>query len=105
MPPMPPMPPMKPIVLFLILLAAVKLAHQEYLFRSATTDAILGAYRAHATEACQREARREAPGLSQRVWASPAGIELLIGKTGIDVNLWQVDNALWNARYATPIWS
>jgi hypothetical protein len=96
------LPPMKSVVLLLTLLAAVKLAHQEYLFRSATREAILGAYRRHATEACEGEARRQAPGLSAQAWASPAGIELLIGKTGLDVNLWQVDNALWNARYRNP---
>jgi hypothetical protein len=93
---------MKAVVFLLTLLAAVKLAHQEYLFRSATREAILGAYRAHAAEACQREARSQAPGLTAQAWASPAAIELLIGKAGVDVNLWQVDNALWNARYRNP---
>jgi hypothetical protein len=93
---------MKSIVLLLSLLAAVKLAHQEYLFRSATREAILGAYRGHAAEACQREARTQAPGLAAQAWASPAAVELLIGKAGLDVNLWQVDNALWNARYRNP---
>src|SRR6185312_9289844 len=76
--------PMKSIVLLLSLLAAVKLAHQEYLFRSATREAILGAYRGHAAEACQREARTQAPGLSAQAWASPAAVELLIGKPGLD---------------------
>lgn len=27
---------------------------------------------------------------------------LVIGKSGLDVNLWQVDNALWRARYRNP---
>ena len=93
---------MKAVVFLLTLLAAVKLAHQEYLFRSATREAILGAYRGHAAEACQREARSQAPGLTAQAWASPAAIELLIGKAGVDVNLWQVDNALWNVRYRNP---
>ena len=60
------------------------------------------AYRGHAAEACQREARSQAPGLTAQAWASPAAIELLIGKAGVDVNLWQVDNALWNVRYRNP---
>ena len=93
---------MKAVVFLLTLLAAVKLAHQEYLFRSATREAILGAYRGHAAEACQREARSQAPGLTAQAWASPGAIELLIGKAGVDVNLWQVDNALWNVRYRNP---
>ena len=93
---------MRAVVFLLTLLAAAKLAHQEYLFRSATREAILGAYRGHAAEACQREARSQAPGLTAQAWASPAAIELLIGKAGVDVNLWQVDNALWNVRYRNP---
>jgi hypothetical protein len=57
------LPPMKSVVLCLALLAAVKLAHQGYQFRSTTRDARLGgAYRGHATEACQREARKPGPG-------------------------------------------
>ncbi|HEX2335612.1 MAG TPA: hypothetical protein VHI72_03985 [Hyphomicrobiaceae bacterium] len=93
---------MKPVVLFLALLAAVKLAHQEYLFRIGTRDAIVGAYKEHATEACQREARSTTPALSAQAWVNPAAIRLVIGKNTLDVNLWQVDNALWNARYRNP---
>ncbi len=29
-------------------------------------------------------------------------IQWVIGKSGLDVNLWQVDNALWSARYRNP---
>jgi hypothetical protein len=91
---------MRPIVFLLALLAAVKLAQQEYLFRSGTRNALLGAYRGHAAEACQREARSQAPALSARAWARPAGIELL-GNTDLDVNLWQVDNAPCGMRATT----
>jgi hypothetical protein len=93
---------MKPVVLFLALLAAAKLGHQEYLFRTGTRDAILGAYREHATEACQHQARGLAPGMPAQAWASPASIQLVIGDNSLDVNLWQVDNALWSARYRNP---
>jgi hypothetical protein len=85
---------LKPVGLFLALLAVAELGHQEYLFRTGTRDAILGAYREHATEACQRRARSVAPAVSAQAWASAAAIELVIGKNGLDVNLWQVDNAL-----------
>ena len=93
---------LKPVVLFLALLAVAKLGHEQYLFRTATRDAILGAYREHATEACQRQARGMAPAVSAQAWASPVAIQLVIGKSGLDVNLWQVDNALWSARYRNP---
>jgi hypothetical protein len=93
---------MKPIVLFLALLAAVKLAHQEYLFRVGAREAIVGAYKEHASEACQSEARGSSPAVSAQAWASPAAVQLVIGKASLDVRLWQVDNALWNARYRNP---
>jgi hypothetical protein len=93
---------MRPVVLFLALLAAAKLGQQEYLFRTGTRDAILGAYREHATEACQRQARSLAPTVPAQAWASPTAIQLVIGKNSLDVNLWQVDNALWSARFRNP---
>jgi hypothetical protein len=93
---------MRPVVLFLALLAAAKLGHQEYLFRTGTRDAILGAYREHATEACQRQGRSLAPIVPAQAWASPTAIQLVIGKNSLDVNLWQVDNALWSARFRNP---
>jgi hypothetical protein len=93
---------MRPVILFLALLAAAKLGHQEYLFRAGTRDAIFGAYREHATEACQRQARSLAPAVSAQAWASPATMQLVIGNNSLDVNLWQVDNALWSARYRNP---
>jgi len=103
---------MRPVVLFLALLAAAKLGHQEYLFRTGTRDAILGAYREHATEACQRQARSLAPTVPAQAWASPTAIQLVIGqlvigqlvigKNSLDVNLWQVDNALRSARFRNP---
>ena len=113
---------MRPVVLFLALLAAAKLGHQDYLFRTGTRDAILAAYREHATEACQRQARSLAPIVAAQAWASPTAIQLVIGqlvigqlvigqlvigqlvigKNSLDVNLWQVDNALWSARFRNP---
>ena len=81
------LPPIKSIVLLLALRAAVKLAHQQYLFRSGSRGALLGAYRGHASEACPRQARSQAPALSVQAWANPAGSEPLIGKTGLDVSV------------------
>jgi hypothetical protein len=93
---------LKPVVLLLALLAVAKLGHQEYPFPDRTREAILGAYREHATEACQRQARSMAPAVSAQAWASAGAIQWVIGKNGLDVNLWQVDNALWSARYRNP---
>lgn len=93
---------MKPVVLFLALLAAVKLGHQEYLFRVGAREAIVGAYKEHASEACQREARGSSPAVAAQAWTTPSAVQLVIGKPSLDVQLWQVDNALWNARYRNP---
>ena len=46
---------MRAIVILLALLAATKLGYHEYLYRGATRDAMIGAYREHAVQACQKE--------------------------------------------------
>ena len=43
-----------------------------------------------------------APAVSAPTSASPAAIQFVVGKNGLDVNLWQIDNALWSARYRDP---
>jgi hypothetical protein len=88
--------------MLLALLAAAKLGYQEYLFRGAARDALIGAYKEHAVEACQKDARTQALGLGAQIWANPKAIRLLIGKSSIEVYLWQVDDPLWNARYRNP---
>jgi hypothetical protein len=93
---------MRAIVIFLLLLAAGKLGYQEYLFRTATRDAIIGAYREHAVQACQNDTKGHAFGLAQQAWANPKTLRLVIGKSTLDVYPWQIDNALWNARYRNP---
>ena len=60
---------MKAIVILLALLAAAKLGYQEYLFRGATRDALIGAYKEHAVQACQKDARTP----DARAWARRPG--------------------------------
>jgi len=90
---------MKAIVVLLALLAAAKMGYQEYLFRISTRDAVIGAYREHAVQACQKDARSQTLGLGAQAWSNPKSVRLVIGKNSLDVYPWQVDNALWNARY------
>jgi hypothetical protein len=40
--------------------------------------------------------------MGAQAWANPKAIRLVIGKSSIDVYPWQVDHALWNARYRNP---
>ena len=93
---------MRMVVIFLALLAAAKLGYQEYLFRSATRDAIIGAYKEHAVQACQKDSKSHSFGLSLQAWANPKSIRVVIGNSLLDVYPWQVDHALWNARYRNP---
>lgn len=93
---------MRAIVILLALLAAAKLGYQEYLFRGATRDALIGAYKEHAVQACQKDARTQTLGMGAQAWANPKAIRLVIGKSSIDVYPWQVDDPLWNARYRNP---
>jgi hypothetical protein len=93
---------MRAVVIFLVLLAATKLGCQEYLFRAATRDAIVGAYKEHAVQACQSDSKNHALGLSAQAWANPKSVALVIGKRSLDVYPWQLDHALWNARYRNP---
>jgi hypothetical protein len=92
---------MKAVVLLLALLAALKIGYQEYMVRTATTEIIVAAYRERAVSACQRDNRNPqiAPGVA---WARPSSVKLVIGKGNLDVYFWQVDHALWNARFKNP---
>ena len=94
---------MKAVVFILLVLASLKLGHQEYLYRSATREAIVTAYKEQAAEACRRDPRSTLFGLSERAWANPPSVQLVIGKSGLDVQFWQVDNKHWNARYRNPL--
>lgn len=93
---------MKAIVFFLAFLVAAKLGYQEYLFRIAAQDAMIAAYRDRAAQACQKDNRGAQLGISPLSWSNPASIRLQIGKGGVDVYFWQVDDERWAARYRNP---
>jgi hypothetical protein len=93
---------MRAVVFLLALLVAAKLGYQEYLFRSGTSDAIIGAYREHAVQACQKDTRSAGLGVGPQAWSNPTSIKVMIGKSALDVYPWQTDHALWNARYRHP---
>jgi hypothetical protein len=93
---------MKSVVFILVLLAALKLGHQEYLYRAATRDLIITAYKDRAVQACLTDGRSSNFGLAPQAWIRPASVRLVIGKSSLDVQLWQVDSDLWNVRYRNP---
>lgn len=62
------------------------------------------AYRDRAIAACQSQepARVAAAGGIAPLWTRPATVALAIGRRNVDVNMWELDNALWAARYKHP---
>ena len=93
---------MRAVVFFLAVLAFAKIGYHEYLFRLAAQDAMISAYRDRAAQACQKDPRGTQLGISPLSWSNPASIKLVIGKSGLDVYLWQVDHERWNARFRNP---
>ncbi len=95
---------MRAFVFVLAVLAGAKILAQERLYREGAEDALIRAYRERAMAACQS---RE-PVISQTanaaapLWTRPASITLVIGRKSAHVNLWEVDNALWPARFKHP---
>lgn len=93
---------MKAVVFILVLLAALKLGHQEYLYRAATREVIVATYRDRAALACQSDGRNASLGIAPYMWAGTQSVQLTIGKSGLDVHVWQVDSPLWAARFRHP---
>lgn len=88
-------------IVVLAFLAALKVGYQDYLARSATSEIIVAAYLDRAISACQRDSRLQKLATAT-VWTNPRSVKLIIGKSTLDVQLWQVDHSLWNARFKNP---
>ena len=79
--------------------------YDEYLFRAATHDVIVETFRATAAEACHSNAMTQKIEASESSWrhrSNPASLKLVIGKSNLDVYFWQIDSAMWNAKYKNP---
>ena len=90
---------MRILLLIIAVLAVTNFSLHEYLDRTAKRDVIIAAYREHAIAACQRQASgRTAP----EVWNAATDVKLTIGKSDLDVYVWQTKHRLWRARYKNP---
>ena len=87
---------LKGIVIAVALIAVSKFGLQEYLRQEATNDVIVSAFREHAIAACRRNAGYR---VGQSAWSQPSNVRLSIGKSDLNVYLWQTNHRLWNARY------
>lgn len=91
---------MRVLVIVLALLAAAKIGTQEYLSASAKSEIIIATYRERALGACKEAAKSRRMELQSL--DGMRDVRLVIGKGSLDVALWQVDNALWQARFKSP---
>lgn len=92
---------MRILVVVLVLLVAAKIGAQQYVVDSAKSEVIVNAYRERAVGACQDAAKR-AQLVVRQDWARTGDVRVVIGKSSLDVQLWQVDHSLWSARYKNP---
>lgn len=92
---------MRVLVIVLTLLALAKIGTQQYLVATAKTDIIVSAYRDRAVGACKEAARARQLAVPAS-WATQGPVRLVIGKSSLDVALWQVDHNLWQKRYKNP---
>ncbi len=95
---------MRAVVLVLAGLAGLKIWTHDQIFRSAAEEALVQAYRGPAVEACFKGTRRDSrPAAGPNPWAAPASVRLVMGRSDVDVAIWDVDNALWVMRYKYPL--
>lgn len=92
---------MRVFVFVLLLLVAAKVGTQQYLVSTAKDEIIIAAYRERAVSACREAARTTHLELASS-WTPPRAMSIVVGKSTLDVALWQIDNALWETRYKTP---
>jgi hypothetical protein len=95
---------LRALVIVLAVLAGAKILAHERLYREGAEDALIKAYRERAIAACQSQeaSRAEPAAASAPLWTRPASVALAIGRRSAHVNLWEVDNALWSARFKHP---
>lgn len=93
---------MKYIVAALALLAVLKVYAQDQIYRSATSDALIAAYRNNAIAACQRDRLNQSAEFAGLAWSKPSSIALQIGRGDLGVNVWEISDSRWDAAYKQP---
>ena len=75
---------MRSLILFVALLAAAKFGYQEYVYRSALTEALITTYRQDAVERCQRESKSRNLAVGYAAWNKPESLSLVVGPSARD---------------------
>jgi hypothetical protein len=78
------------VVLFIVLLTAAKFGYQEWVFRSAITDALLNTYRQDAVQRCQVEARQRNLALGYDAWNDPDSVRVTVGQPGREMGAFDI---------------
>lgn len=92
---------LRALVVMLAVLAGAKIWAQDRLYRDGAQEALIGAYRERAIAACQSEQMPRA-GANSPLWTRPASVDLVIGRSGVDVRIWQMGSDRWPARFKHP---
>jgi hypothetical protein len=92
---------LRALVLTLAVLAGAKIFTQERLYRDGAGDALIRAYRERAMAACQ-SAHIPVSGRDAPLWTRPASVDLVIGRSNVDVRIWQLASERWPARFKHP---
>ena len=94
---------MRALVVALAVLAAAKIVNHERLYRQGVEEALVLAYRDRAMAACQsQEPALVAAAAGAPLWTQPTSLSVAIGRSDVDVQLWQIDDARWPARFKHP---
>jgi len=91
------------LVLTLAVLAGAKIWAQERLFREGSEEALIRAYRERAMAACQSaQALFAGGGATNLLWTRPTSVDLVIGRSNVDVHIWQLASERWPLRFKHP---
>lgn len=93
---------MRGLVILVLVLAAAKIGYQDMIYRQTLAETLMTTYRADAEKSCQREAAQRNLSVSTLSWSSPEEIELTVGKSNLNMSLWQVGAELWDSNARIP---
>lgn len=93
---------MRLIVVTLAALALVKIYTQDQIYRTATSEALIAAYRGHAITACQSDRINQPDALASILWDKPEAIDVEIGRSDLGIDIWDTSHPLWEAAYLQP---
>ncbi|WP_072369030.1 hypothetical protein [Hyphomicrobium sp. NDB2Meth4] len=92
---------LRAIVLTLAVLAGAKIWVQDRLYRDGAEEALIRAYRERAIAACQ-STYMPVSGIAAPLWTRPSTVDLVIGRSNVDVRFWQLANERWPLRFKHP---